>query len=59
MEQKKEEVSKLSEQELLEKTEDLHREEQKKADKKQDQFNSVSEDQKVQALNDQLGINLV
>lgn len=59
MEQKKEEVSKLSEQELLEKTEDLHREEQKKADKKQDQFNAVSEDQKVQALNDQLGINLV
>ena len=59
MEQKKEEVSKLSEQELLEKTEDLHREEQKKADKKQDQFNSVSEDQKVQALNDQLGINLM
>ena len=59
MEQKKEEVSKLSEQELIEKTEDLHREEQKKADKKQDQFNSVSEDQKVQALNDQLGINFV
>lgn len=51
-EQKKEDVSKLSEQELLEKTEDLHREEQKKDKAKQDEFNSVSDDKKVEAMND-------
>lgn len=37
----------------------MHRDEQKKADQKQNEFNKVSEDAKVAALNDQLGINFV
>jgi len=49
----------LSDQEVLEKNEDMNRAEKKEKDAATEKFNEVPDETKVQAMNDQLGINLL
>ena len=58
-EEKRTNPEELSEEELINQNDDVHRAEEKQLKEKTEQYNAISEDKRAEALNDQLGIDLI